>query len=444
MTLVLFFLAGFFGGIFLLPPFSYAEKVITLNQAYVFAAKYNGTIKANEASFYTSTLLKWSAVSMLLPEISLIYKDQRMHYNSPASAVPLSSSSLTSSFFYPNYEYSFTLVQPLLQVGAFPAMGAAENTISSSKMSLNNISSGTLYEVAKNYYTIFNDQGLVKANRKTYEEAKSHLELTKAKLQAGLAIITDLLQAKSQFYAAKQALISAKNSVKSAMSDFASLLGIGLDFKVAAPKPPKMYKASLKVYINLAYKNNPGLLSLKYAQKVANNETQYYETQYIPTINFQASYNAFSYNHFIPGGSFNFWTAAGVLTMPLFQGGTRAISIEKARSQANQAMYNMIQAKRNLKAQVVSDFYNIQNLKYEILSLEQEEKFASKNYTLVEEEYKAGIATSVDVVTALASLAQARQSLLASKLNYAESVLDLKRLTGSFKRKLIRLLIDKF
>ncbi len=421
-----------------------SPRALTLKEAYILAARRNGDIMANKESYYQSTLLKWSAISMLLPDINLTYKDQRFHLQEPAPAPSSSSSSSTLNFLFPNYEYSFTLDQPLLKLGAFPAYGAAENTVSQAKMNLNNVSAATLYNVAASYYTVLNDISLINADTKTYNEAKSHLELTEAKLKAGLAIITDVLQAKSQFYAAKQELIGAKNSLKSAKAELASILGISRRFKVIKPPEPAIKRALLKKYIFLAYKNNPGLRSLKYAKRAANNETQYYETQYIPQINFQASYNALSGNHFIPGGSFNYWTAAAILTMPIFQGGTRIISIEKARSAANAAMYNMIQSKRNLKAQVVSDFYNIQNLKYEVAALEHEEKFASKNYMLVEEEYKAGVATSVDVVTALAQLTTARHNLLTANLSYYKSVLNLKRLIGSFKRKLISLTVDKF
>ncbi len=423
---------------------SSSSRVLTLKEAYILAARRNGTIRANKESYYQSTLLKWSAISMLLPNINLTYKDQRFHMQEPAPAPSSSGSSVNMSFFFPNYEYSFTLDQPILKLGALPAYGAAENTVSQAKMNLNNVSATTLYNVAASYYTVLNDISLINADTKTYNEAKSHLELTEAKLKAGLAIITDVLQAKSQFYAAKQELIGAKNSLKSAKAGLASILGISRRFKVIKPAEPAIKKALLKKYIFLAYKNNPGLRSLKYAKKAANNETQYYETQYIPQINFQASYNALSDNHFIPGGSLNYWTAGAVLTMPIFQGGTRIISIEKARSAANAAMYNMIQSKRDLKAQVVSDFYNIQNLKYEVAALEHEEKFASKNYMLVEEEYKAGVATSVDVVTALAQLTTARHNLLTANLSYYKSVLNLKRLIGSFKRKLISLTVDKF
>ncbi len=421
-----------------------SSRVLTLKEAYILAARRNGTIRANKESYYQSTLLKWSAISMLLPDINLTYKDQRFHLHEPAPVPSTPGSSNNFSFFFPNYEYSFTLDQPILKLGALPAYGAAENTVSQAKMNLNNVSATTLYNVAASYYTILNGISLINADTKTYNEAKSHLELTEAKLKAGLAIITDVLQAKSQFYAAKQELIGAKNSLKSAKAGLASILGISRRFKVIKPAEPAIKKALLKKYVLLAYKNNPGLRSLKYAKRAANNETQYYEAQYIPQINFQASYNALSDNHFIPGGSLNYWTAGAILTMPIFQGGTRIISIEKARSAANAAMYNMIQSKRNLKAQVVSDFYNIQNLKYEVAALEHEEKFASKNYMLVEEEYKAGVATSVDVVTALAQLAAARHNLLTANLSYYKSVLNLKRLIGSFKRKLISLTVDKF
>ena len=201
---------------FYIKPVKHSGRLITLNQAYMLAVNRNDTIKAAKESYYQSSLLKWSAVGMVLPDISLKYTDQRMHQNSapvPAEFTPLMGNIFL--FFFPNYQYSFTLNEPLFNVGAIPAYMSAENTEKSSKMSLNNVSAGTLYNVAADYYTVLNDISLIKADGKTFKEAKAHLELTTAKLNAGLAIITDLLQAKSQFYAAKQELISAKNKLKS-------------------------------------------------------------------------------------------------------------------------------------------------------------------------------------------------------------------------------------
>lgn len=430
---------------FYLKPVRHSGRLITLNEAYKLAVNRNDTIKAAKESYYQSSLLKWSAIGMVLPDISLKYTDQRMHKNSapvPTQFAPLMGNIFL--FFFPNYQYSFTLNEPLFNVGAIPAYMAAENTEKSSKMSLNNVSAGTLYSVAVDYYTVLNDVSLIKADHKTFKEAKAHLELTTAKLNAGLAIITDLLQAKSQFYAAKQELISAKNKLKSDKAALASLLGVSRHFITTKPKQPLFKKTELRKLIVLAYNNNPGLKSLKFAQKSASDQTAYYESQYIPKINFSASYNALSNSHFIPAGSTNFWTAGATLTMPIFQGANRIISIEKTRSEANEAMYDTLQEKRNLKAQVISMFYNVKSLKSQVGTLRHEEKFASKNFTLVEEEFKAGVATSVDVVTALAELTRARHNLLSAKLDYYESVLDLKRLIGSFKRKLIDMKIDKF
>ena len=447
-TFVLIYFLFFCFVLFMLHPVkSYGEKIITLNQAYLYAAKLNGTIKSQRESYYQSTLLKWTAISMLLPNISLTYKDQRFHQNSPSSSSSSQSSSGGSnifSFFYPTYGYTFALTQPLLNIPAIPAYYAAENSIKSSKMSLNNVSQNKLFETASDYYDVLSNENLVKADRKTMEEALSHMQLAKAKLKAGLAIITDVLQAKSEYYQAKQQYIAAKNKLKSAEANLRAIIGVSFNFKVLKPKNPVLLNNSLKQYIKLAYKYNPGLKSLKFLKKESKDEVYYYETQYIPKINFEATYNGISDNHFIPQGNEHYWTAAGVLTFPLFQGGTRIISIEKARSQNNADMYELVQAKRDLRADVVSGFYNIQNLKYQIIALRHEESYAHKNYKLVEEEYKAGVATSVDVITALAELASARHNLLAEKLDYYSSILNFKTLTGSFKRKLIRLSIDRF
>ncbi|MHB1679379.1 MAG: TolC family protein [bacterium] len=427
------------------PVKSYGERIITLHQAYLYAAKLNGTIKSQRESYYQSTLLKWSAVSMLLPNISLTYKDQRFHSNLVSSSPSGSSgSSNIFSFLFPMYEYSFSLTQPLLNIPAIPAYYAAENSIKSSKMSLNNLSQNTLFSVAKDYYNVLSDENLVKADKKTMKESLSHLQLAKAKLKAGLAIITDVLQAKAEYYQVKQQYIAAINQLKSAKAGLRAIIGVSFNFQVVKSKNPRLLSMKLSNYIKLAYKYNPGLKSIKFLKKESKDEVYYYETQYIPTINFEATYNGLSNNHFIPQGNEHDWTAAGVLTFPIFQGGSRMISIEKARSKNNANMYNLIQAKRNLRAYVVAGFYNIQNLKYQIIALKHEESYSYKNYKLVEEEYKAGVATSVDIMTALADLASARHNLLAEQLDYYTSILNFKTLTGSFKRRLISLKIDRF
>lgn len=427
------------------PVKSYGERIITLHQAYLYAAKLNGTIKSQRESYYQSTLLKWSAVSMLLPNISLTYKDQRFHNNSVSSSSSSSSGgSNIFSFMFPTYGYAFSLTQPLLNISAIPAYYAAENSVKSSKSSLNNISQNTLFNVAKDYYNVLSDENLVKADKKTMEESSSHLQLAQAKLKAGLAIITDVLQAKSEYYQAKQQYIAAKDQLKSDKANLRAIIGVSFNFKVVKSKNPGLLSGKLSNYIKLAYKYNPGLKSIKFLKKESKDEVYYYETQYIPKVNFEATYNGISDKHFIPQGNEHYWTAAGVLTFPIFQGGTRIISIEKARSKNNANMYNLIQAKRNLRADVTSGFYNIQNLKYQIIALQHEESYAYKNYKLVEEEYKAGVATSVDVTTSLAELASARHNLLAEQLDYYTSILNFKTLTGSFKRRLISLKIDRF
>lgn len=425
-------------------------RIITLNEAYNLAAHKNGTIKASREKYYRSTLLKWSAASIMFPKIEFNFSDQRMHQNSPP--VPAGADNATTSFlfssmftfFFPNHEYDFMLEQPILDFGVIPAFHSAENLMMSEKNRLNAISADTLYSVASLYYSVLNDKSLVAANLKTYKEAKAHMELAQAKLEAGLAIKTDTLQARAQFYSAKEDLINSENSLKSDKARLQALIGVNGDFDVVAPYGRLGDEDSLQKCITEAYENNAGLKSVQYLKKSANNEKTFYETGFLPTVNFKATYSALSSDDFVPDGSTNYWTAGAYLTLPLFESGTRVIALEKARSAANEAMYGVMQFKRDLKARVITDYYNVKNIKDEIFALKYEEKFASQNYGLVEEEYKDGVATSVDVVTALANLVKARHTLLSAELKYDNAVLGLKKLTGSFQKKLITLTVDRF
>ena len=82
------------------------SRVLTLKEAYILAARRNGTIMADKESYYQSTLLKWSAISMLLPNINLTYKDQRFHLHEPAPVPSTSGSSNTA----------FHCLQPFLHI----------------------------------------------------------------------------------------------------------------------------------------------------------------------------------------------------------------------------------------------------------------------------------------------------------------------------------------
>jgi len=105
------------------------------------------------------------------------------------------------------------------------------------------------------------------------------------------------------------------------------------------------------------------------------------------------------------------WDANITLTMPIYDGGIIRSKTRAAVSQRDQADLAMQQALINAHQEIATDFDTVVWDKAQVIDLMNSKVISKKNVESIVIEYRNGLVTNVDVLTAMALLDEARRSL---------------------------------
>ncbi len=115
------------------------------------------------------------------------------------------------------------------------------------------------------------------------------------------------------------------------------------------------------------------------------------------------------------------WDAMLTVNLPLFSGGSTVAATEQAKSQLSQAQYNFELGLRQARSQIHSAYATLRSSIAQAVAAEKSFRKADECYKLQLKEYRLGLVSNLDVLTALAALLNAKQicdqSVIQSKLN---------------------------
>ena len=117
------------------------------------------------------------------------------------------------------------------------------------------------------------------------------------------------------------------------------------------------------------------------------------------------------------------WDVQVVLTLPLFEGGILASKVRQSESQKDQADLAVSQTRRQAEREVRQDFDQFDSDRRQLRTLADALNLARRNYEAETREYRLGLVTNLDVLSAMTSYEEAQRSLdrtrAAVKLDYA-------------------------
>ncbi len=126
-----------------------------------------------------------------------------------------------------------------------------------------------------------------------------------------------------------------------------------------------------------------------------------------------------------------------MLTFPIFEGGLRKAEVAQAKSVYAQADLVTLSLKRDIAVQVREAYDRLKALKAVTESFRKQVSFAEENYRMVFEQFKFGIATTVDVIDADTTLISAQSSLSNSTYDQAFAAVELKYNVGAVMEEIV-------
>lgn len=160
---------------------------------------------------------------------------------------------------------------------------------------------------------------------------------------------------------------------------------------------------------------------------------KYNKWAYLPSVSATGAYNMnFLNNNFgkLYGTNYPASFAALTLGFPIFQGGKRKYNISSAEWQLKRTNWDIIQLKNTVSAEYASALANYRSSLANYLALKENVELAKEVYGVIELQYRNGVKTYLEVITAESDLRSAQINYYNALYQVVAGKIDLQRALG--------------
>jgi outer membrane protein TolC len=401
---------------------------LTLEEAYQRVLKTDQTIGIAYEEIRKSNLLPFSALTRVTPRIT-----GGLNYNTSSGRSGSSSSDRSSisstSASTDSTSSDLTIQQTIFDLTTIPAYRHGKLSAESSKWSYRSTIRDVLLGVTQAFFDVLRQSRLADINQQILDLNLQQLRLAQARFEVGEITKTDVLRAQVTVEQARRALIESKNTYRLARNILTNTLNFGIEIHVSVVEPPlpSFQLEPLEVLVQRAYdqREDYRVKGLAIDQSIENRKEVIAE--YAPKVigQFRNEWNE-------PGSSRedSQWQASVGLQFPLFEGGQRELDLMTRGYEITQARLDYQNLAKSIEADVKQAWLNIQNLQQTAEALQAEVAAARDTYQSVQVQYRAGLNTSLDVLSALQSLNSALNDEISQKYDYQIAIRNLEHKTG--------------
>jgi len=326
--------------------------------------------------------------------------------------------------------------------GVRRSIEAADATIDAEIENSRDVLVTLLGDVARNYVELRANQRLAAITRENLHAQQETQELTQIRQQSGLANMLEVTQAQAQAATTEAQLPSYETAAKQSIHALGVLLGKEPGALAARlEQPGAIPSVGVHPITNLPselLQRRPDIRRAERQLAVANASVGVATAELYPKINLAAfiGLQNTTITDFTPIGKS--WSAAGSLTMPIFNWGKLNANIRSKKAQYEQTFLSY-QSTVLLAFKEVEDALIAYRKEQErSKALEQAVAASQLGVQLANERYQKGLTSFLDVLTSQAVLYQAQSSLVSSESQLSSNLIALyKSLGGGWQTEAI-------
>ena len=291
-----------------------------------------------------------------------------------------------------------------------------------------------LLRTATDYLVVVGGDALARVAEQTLALAQDRLKQARDFFEAGETTRVDVLRAESAVKTAERQLNLARRERETAAGQLRIDLDLDVVFEVSEPAPPLPERADEALLVQRAQETRGDVAQARSALRVAELEISKQKGAYLPTITADAGYvwqkSAF------PADKYGY--AALRFSVPIWQGGEVGARIAVASGRQTQARLALDEALRTAQEDVRRALLDLGTAET-ALSLSQEQlQSAEAEYAQVFDLYKNQEATSLDIQSSEANLADARRAVVVSRIGKLVAELGVQFAAGDLKSAVLK------
>ncbi|WP_186127580.1 TolC family protein [Burkholderia gladioli] len=275
--------------------------------------------------------------------------------------------------------------------------------------------------VAKDYYAAQAAEGVLAAASETERNAGDVARIARARVNKGIAPLSDVLQADTSYQQAAIAKSKANGEWLTARGALAVDLDLRPDFALSLPQvvghalPEVHLSRSIRDLLGEVERMHPGVLAAEAQVGAANAKAERIRASGLPTLGLTGRYGRnnqpASQGLGIPqyAAAGREWYVGFQVSIPLFEGFSRRHQVRQALAERDKQVASLDSARQRAVLEAWSSY---QALKVAFETVAQSEallRTAMKSSEVAEKRYRLGVGNMLEVLSAQRTLADSRQ-----------------------------------
>lgn len=414
-------------GCLLLPPGLVSAETLNLRQTIEAALEANLELQRSKEEIDAAVANKNAATSDFFPTLNARYGYIRRD-KPTTQALGTQSGQIVDVIINPEDEYNFvtSFSQPIFTgFGLYNRYKIAELGLDIAQYSEQLTRQNVILDAKNAYFLILKAQKLLDVADDTVKQISAQKEVAENMYQVGMSPLNDLLQSQVQLANAKQGLITAKNNLDIAESQFNTLLRrpVNSPVNVVDILDYTPWAQDIDDCLALAEEQRLEIEVADLEVQIAEKDYKLSERDYYPTVNLTGTYTKRGTDWDVDGGvgisDQDFWDIRATASWDFWQWGRTRYGVKEKLSRLSQAKLRKQQVLDNIQLEVKEAYLRTQEAQKNITTIEKAIEQAKENLRITEERYKEQVSTTTDVLIA--------QTLLTETMtNYYNALYDFK------------------
>jgi outer membrane protein len=292
----------------------------------------------------------------------------------------------------------------------------AESQVSAARETLRLTEHTVLLSAATAYMNLIRDAAILELQRRNVEVLTEQLRQTRDRFNVGEVTRTDVAQAESRLAGGRAAMLAAESNYVTSRAAYRQIIGVEPSKLAPATPVDRLSPRTLPQAIAEARANHPSVTVAMFNVDAALLQVKIAEGALYPTLTLQANAqrthgSTSSLNVQDTGAA----SVSGLLTVPLYQGGSEYSLIRQAKETLTQRRLDLDTAREQAQQAVVQAWGQLEAAKSQIQATEAQVAAAEIALNGVREEARVGQRTTLDVLNAQQELVSARVALVTAQ-----------------------------
>ncbi len=300
--------------------------------------------------------------------------------------------------------------------------------------------------VRTQYMNLLQARALAALAQRSLSRSQDALTLAQARYAVGQATLIDVRRAEVDSGTAAVNLLTAEGNVTNQQLILYQYLGVPApDAEVI---PTDTFGVTVPAFnenqlIQMALDENPTVRAARARESSAHWASRAAYSEYLPSLNLSASYGGYKQNisalgspsdsTYRPAEAFsgrNPWQFTLFISMPIYDGFTRAVDIQRARAAEDDLEMTIRRVELNLRAQVTAAYLAMLTAYQKIALQDAAKRAANEALDLATQRYRVGSGTYLELVDARLAADQADANYVTAVYGYHISVASLENAVG--------------